>query len=1113
MQEGDLIAERFRLESRVGAGAMGVVFRARDTAHRDRWVALKTWRGDGSSPPSRFLREAAALADLREPAVVGHVAHGLSEQGEPFMAMDWIDGPTLAEHLAGPGISPVETLVLGRRLLSGLGALHARGIVHRDLKPSNIMLPEAQVAAAQILDLGVARFAQVSTDLTAQGSHVGTARYMAPEQIRDPRRVDGRADVFALGCVLFECLTGSPAFPGDDPVAVLAQILFGRSVDPSELRSELPEELDQLVARLLARRPELRPAVTAELFDSFAELLTPDSMQRLAPMTAVPRLRPSAAELFAPRLSETLCDPSGERLSSPRLLDRASRPIQGILARSPRHPLIGRERELAELSRWLQDTDPITLWGGAGVGKTRLAHELARQAAQRGTVADHAVVLCDLGEARDSRDVVRIIAQEVGIAVADQQSAEDFLGRMLGKLGPLLLVLDRTEHLAREIELLIQLWVRSAPALRMLVTSRVRLRSTREYELGPLPTRGRTPTAAMDGAQSSLPPAATPSQPSAAARFVLMLAGAASSELRRSASDPHVVDQAERVAAALEGNALAIELALGRLPMLGFSGILERLPAALGLLDQQGVLPRAATMRGAIEWSWNLLQEPERWAFMQCAVFHGSFTLRAAERVLVLPADSRPVLDILDSLREQSLLVSRVTETPADEMRLAMPAVLREFGQQQLERVAGSQRELARVLDRHAEYCTELAQSSGQHGDAATLQVETDDWIAAAEYVLSPAGFDLGRALSLLLGLERTLLAAGPASRLAVRLEQALSALADLSQPLSAALAGDAARALQLRARLRAPAGELSGAQDDLEAVLAEARRLHDRHLTGTALLDLGVVHHFRRQLELARDRYETALDVLSDVDDAIAEARCHGNLGAVFHDQARLEEAAHGYQQAIALLPQHGQERLLANFLGNLALVEHERGRVAEARSLYQKAAGLLEVLLDARLLGIVLGNFGTLLLAQGDYDQALLRLERAHALLEQSGDRRSEGLSLGRLGAALAMLGRIFEAEQRLAHAQRLLRKDTLARTALSVLGRFVDVIMAERALESGASSEAVAALDRAAETCQRARSEQYGGRPIYEQSDDLRLYLALLEPRIARVRASLSVATLEC
>ena len=1104
MNAGDLIAERFRLEAQAGAGAMGVVFRARDTAQADRLVALKTWRNDGS-PSSRFLREAEALADLREAAVVAHVAHGLLDGGEPFLVMEWIEGPTLAEHLAGPGITPIETLVLGQRVLQGLVGLHVRGIVHRDIKPSNIMLPGANVAAAQILDLGVARFAHVSLDLTGQGSHVGTPRYMAPEQIRDPRRVDGRADVFALGCVLFECLTGQPAFPGDDSVAVLAQILFGRSVDPSELRAELPEELDQLLASLLARRPELRPTANSELAQRFASLLAPASLQRLASLAAITRQQPLAAE---PILAETQCEVSVERPSSPRLLDRASRPVHGILAFPPRQPLIGRERELSELGRWLEDTQPITLWGSAGVGKTRLAHELARQAARRKIVPDFAVVSCDLSEARDSGDVVRITAEEVGVVVAGQDNPEDHLGRMLGKLGPLLLILDRTEQLSREIEPLIQLWVRHAPALRLIVTSRVRLRSTREYELRPLACQPGRRRSALGGSPSSLPAPSSPPQPSAAARLVLSLAGGLSPEFQAGELDPLRLDQAERIAAALEGNALAIELALGHLPLLGLAGILERLPASFGQPQQVDVSPLTVTMRGAIEWSWNLLHEPERWAFMQCAVFHGSFTLRAAEQVLILPGEAHSVLEILDSLREQSLLVSRLGEAQADATRLSLPAVLREFGLERLELLAASEPELASVRERHARYCAALAQRVCEGAAAAQLPIEIDDWLAATEYLLSPSSFDLPRALWLLLALERTLLAAGPASRLAALLDQALTA--PLRQPLLGELARNVARARQLHARLLAPAGQLAAARADLEGVLAEAERLHDSGLRGTALLDLGVVQHFGRDLDRARASYTAALEVLSEVDDAVAEARCHGNLGAVCHDQAQLEDAARGYRQAIALLPEHGQERLLANFWGNLALVQHERGRVVEARSLYRQSADLLEMLLDARLLGIVLGNFGTLELGQGMREQALQCFTRAHALLEQSGDRRSEGLSLGRLAVGLAQVGRIAEAEQRIVHAQRLLRKDGLARAVLSVLGTFIDVARAEQGSSDGHRAESCAALDRAAAACERAHAEQIAGRPVYELSDDLRLYLAMLEPRIERARANLTLAT---
>jgi tetratricopeptide (TPR) repeat protein len=775
-------------------------------------------------------------------------------------------------------------------------------------------------------------------------------------------------------------------------------------------------------------------------------------------------------------------------------------------------PLIGRERELAELSGFLQAAVPITLWGGAGVGKTRLAHELVRQLVQQGNLAEHAVVLCDLSEARDTRDLVRITAQAVGVAPPARDNAEDLLGRMLAKLGPLLIVLDRAEHLAREIEPLVQLWTRLAPALRLLVTSRVLLRSTRAYELGPLASRRRP--SLPPGPQSAAPEALNP-QPSAAAAYVLWLAqsggalpsasltsalgsepaGPPSSPPQPSAADPKTLDQAERIASLLEGNPLAIELALAQLPLLGLSGILERLPAQSGTSER----PLPAAMRGTIEWSWQLLDEPERWAFMQCGVFHGPFTVRAAERVLSLPQGSRGVLEVVDSLREQSLLVSRSSPGQPSDVRISMPAVLREFAHEQLALAAAREPSLAAVRARHAAYCAELA-AAGE-GEA---QLGSEDWMAAAEYALSPAGRNISQALTLLLALERTLLAAGPASRLAAQLEQALS---ELPEPLPDALLPQAARARQLRARLSAPAGELAQAERDLEAVREQAERMQDRQLLGNVLLDLGVVQHFRRALPAARACYEAALDVLADVDDAVAEARCHGNLGAVFHDQAALSEAARGYRRAIALLPEHGQERLSANFQGNLALVEHERGRVAEARQLYEQAAALLESLLDARLLGIVLGNFGTLELAQSHLERALACLVRAQALLEQSGDRRSEGLSLARLSAGLALAGNVPEAEQRAARALRLLRKDGFARAVASLLVSFVDLASAERAARDGLLGDAREAIERVSAAHDQARHALYEGRPLYEQSDDLRLYLAILEPHLARVRSSLT------
>jgi predicted ATPase len=1120
MQLGDLIAGRFRLEARAGAGAMGVVFRACDCAAGGSPVAIKAWRTEGVTASERFLREAAALAQLTSPAVVGHIQHGVSEAGEPYLAMEWIEGPTLAERLAGRGVTPSEALALTLRVLEGLCALHAVGIVHRDLKPSNLMLPNDEVGAARILDLGVARIVDASVDLTLANTQLGTPRYMAPEQIRDPRQVDGRADVFALGAVLFECLTGVPAFGGDDPVVVLAQILFAQTPVVSELRPELPAELDRLVSRMLARRPELRFDAGDELRGQLAGLLAPGRWgARLAGLGAARSAalgsagsESARAALLSTRFAPaTRADVSGERVSVVPLLGRA-RPLVPTALRGDLPPLIGRERELSELVSWLHDDRPVSLWGGPGVGKTRLALELAQLAVAHALVPEQGVVFCDLTSAHSSADVVRICAAQLGVASLGPD-AEDRLGRLLGKLGSVLVVLDRAEHLIREIAPLIQLWTQHAPALRVLVTSRVRLRTTREYALGPLSNLGRAPSR-RDAKRFGQAVLATSAPPlTAAAQLVLSFAKAAADGVDAAQAR---YEQAESLAAALEGNPLAIELAMARLPVLGFQGILERLPAQLSLLAEQS---SATTMRKAIEWSWQLLGVAERSAFMQCSVFVQPFTLRAAEAVLVLAAEQGAVLDVVQSLREQSLLSSRADAERPGQMRLSMPAVVREFAREQLARAVsaagGAERDLVGAAERHAEYFCRLAEAREVERSDAGVGVE--ELVAAIEYSLSPEGHEPTRALRLLLALEGSLLEAGYGSSLARLLEQSLAGSV-------AAASGDVGlsalrlRALLLRARLLAPAGELALARADLEYVLGQvadgdedalreshqSRQSHEAHqsLRARALLDLGVVHHFARDLTAARRYYNEALGVFYSLDEAVAEARCHGNLGAVDHDQARLALASEGYRRALALLPEYGQERLVANFESNLALVEHELGRLSAARQLYTSAARRLESLLDVRLLGIVLGNFGTLALAEEVVHEAVQHFMRAAALLEQSGDRRSEGLSLARLAVGLAWGGRQSEAEHHAARAERLLRKDAAGRAVAALLSAFVDLQAAEAACAQGQLSSARALSERAV-------TKSRDAEPLREESDDVRLYLALLQPRLVQLGERLDAA----
>jgi hypothetical protein len=266
MQPGDLFADRFEIERVAGAGGMGTVYRAFDRV-AGAPVALKlVTREDRDA--ERFSQEARVLAELKHPAIVRYVAHGLTS-GQPFLAMEWLDGEDLAKRLGRAGLTVAESLAVGRRLAAGLAAVHAQDAVHRDVKPSNVLLVGGDPARAKLLDFGIVRFltglSTTAPPITGTGVLLGTVGYMSPEQATADRALDARSDVFALGCVLFECLTGVPAFSGAQVVAVLAKILREEAPRVRALRPELPRELDDLVARMLAKDRTARPADGGEV--------------------------------------------------------------------------------------------------------------------------------------------------------------------------------------------------------------------------------------------------------------------------------------------------------------------------------------------------------------------------------------------------------------------------------------------------------------------------------------------------------------------------------------------------------------------------------------------------------------------------------------------------------------------------------------------------------------------------------------------------------------------------------------------------------------------------------------------------------------------------------
>ncbi|MGV4988606.1 protein kinase domain-containing protein [Streptomyces sp. NRAIS4] len=286
-----ILGGRYELVEKLGQGGMGTVHRGVDQRLR-RTVAVKLLSSALAHDPqsrARFRREAHAVAALNHPAVA--TIHDVGEEPHPdgprpYLVMEYVQGATLAEVLRDGPLPVADAVNAACAVLDALRHSHECGIVHRDIKPSNIMLTGPDTV--KVLDFGIAKaFTETATRITGSGAAIGTPAYLSPEQINGSE-IDHRADLYAMGCLLHELLTGQPPFRGESPFAVMHQHLFAAPEPVSRLRPQIPPAVEAVVLRALGKDPKERFADAGQMRAALADALTQTSMPTVQATTPGP---------------------------------------------------------------------------------------------------------------------------------------------------------------------------------------------------------------------------------------------------------------------------------------------------------------------------------------------------------------------------------------------------------------------------------------------------------------------------------------------------------------------------------------------------------------------------------------------------------------------------------------------------------------------------------------------------------------------------------------------------------------------------------------------------------------------------------------------------------
>jgi predicted ATPase len=931
----------YRVQRKLGSGAMGEVYLAEDPV-LGRSVALKVLPSETSVTPDRmrrFIEEAKAASALNHPNIA--TVHELREaDGVHFIVMEYVEGGTLKAKVARGPLNSSEIIKLATQIAQALDAAHSIGIIHRDVKSSNIMITPR--GHAKVLDFGLAKrttfHEPLTHDLTRDATEpsvvMGTVPYMSPEQALG-KVLDQRSDLFSFGVVLYEMATGRLPFSGSTAPEMIDNIIHGDPQPVTSINPQIPLGLARLISRCLEKRAEYRVQTAAELASE---------------------LRKSENDIPAFGRGDTF------RSNLPQQLTR----------------FIGRQREIAEIRDLLTHTRLLTLSGPGGIGKTRLALQVAGDSLLE---YRDGVWFVEFASLADTDLVPHTVASTLGVHEEAGRSITDTVVDFL-KSTHVLLVLDNCEHLISACAQLTDKLLRSSKSLRVLVTSQEPLAIAGEAVF-------RVSSLGLPDPQGQPDPESL-SKHEAVELFL---------DRARSVKSTFAIGSSNALALAklcvqLDGIPLAIELAASRASVLSVEQIAARISDRLTLLTggSRTALPRHQTLLAAIDWSYNLLSESEKILFRRLSVFSGGWTLEAAETVCAGDGvDTGHVLGLLAGLVDKSLVLAEERE---GQQRYRFMVTLLEYALKRL-----MQTEEGETISRgHARFFVALAVA----GEPKLMSTEQKVWLEGlnAEYdniraVLnwtSKKNAEMGLRLAGALGQFWYLRGYWDEGRR--WLAEMLGASGALAHP------AQRVRALNAAAWIALNQGEYVSARSFSEEALSLSRESGDKRETGFALNCLAILTAEQGEFAVARSLLEESLTIRRELGDKSMIASTLQNVGILAFRQGEFASARSLFEESLGISREVGYKHGIATALVNCGEVARRMGDHAAAQALLDEGLALAKDMGDKIVIPIALNALGALAGRQGDYAAARALHTKGLEVSRELGDKRLIAENLQSLG-----------------------------------------------------------------------------------------------------------------